>query len=53
MTGGGFGGSAIALIRASDNAAVTSAVEAAFADHGFAGPEIWAPVAAEGARRES
>jgi len=53
MTGGGFGGSAIALIRLGDNAAVTSAVEAAFADHGFASPEIWAPVAAGGARRDS
>ncbi len=53
MTGGGFGGSAIALIRAGDFDGVVSAVQAAFAEHGFTSPEIWAPVATAGARRDS
>jgi galactokinase len=53
MTGGGFGGSAIALIRASDIEAVTSAVEVAFAQRNLTSPQIWAPVASSGVRRES
>ncbi len=38
MTGGGFGGSAIALIRADDAAPVARTVQRAFADAGFAPP---------------
>jgi galactokinase len=38
MTGGGFGGSAIALVAAEDVTRVTEAVHAAFAAHGWAEP---------------
>jgi len=38
MTGGGFGGSALALIRADDVGAVTTAVDAAYAAAGFQAP---------------
>ncbi|WP_154605095.1 galactokinase [Arthrobacter sp. AQ5-05] len=51
MTGGGFGGSAIALIRAASEAAVRTAVLAAFADAGFTTPDIFAVSPAPGARR--
>ncbi len=52
MTGGGFGGSAIAIVRAADTDAVAAAVESAFAGHGFRAPECF-PVTADGpARRE-
>jgi len=53
MTGGGFGGSAIALVPASTMAEVASAVRDAFADKGFGAPDCF-PVTADGAaRRES
>jgi galactokinase len=52
MTGGGFGGSAMAVVRAADTDAVSAAVERAFADRGFRAPECF-PVTADGpARRE-
>ncbi|MBM7825274.1 galactokinase [Arcanobacterium pluranimalium] len=51
MTGGGFGGSAIALVPNSAFDAVTSAVEKAFADHGFASPHFLRTIAAQGAER--
>ncbi|WP_277208822.1 galactokinase [Isoptericola croceus] len=38
MTGGGFGGSAIALVRAEDVDVVTTAVQAAFDDAGLTAP---------------
>jgi galactokinase len=38
MTGGGFGGSAIALVRQSDVDAVAQAVATAFADAGLTAP---------------
>src|SRR5674476_654236 len=38
MTGGGFGGSAIALVPTQDMQKVTSAVTHAFADNGFGAP---------------
>jgi galactokinase len=38
MTGGGFGGSAIALVRAEDADRVTAAVQAAFDDAGLTAP---------------
>lgn len=38
MTGGGFGGSAIALVRAGSEAQVAQAVVDAFAAHGFGAP---------------
>jgi galactokinase len=38
MTGGGFGGSAVALVASGDVAAVTTAVDGAFDEHGFRRP---------------
>ncbi len=52
MTGGGFGGSAIALVQRERAEAVTAAVEAAFAGHGFARPAVFTAVPGEGARRD-
>ncbi|UFU03895.1 galactokinase [Ruania suaedae] len=46
MTGGGFGGSAIALIEAGTSEAVSAAVEQAFAGAGFADPAFLTAVAA-------
>nr|NLI50290.1 galactokinase [Propionibacterium sp.] len=40
MTGGGFGGSAIALVERAKASAVRDAVAASFAAHGFAAPEF-------------
>jgi galactokinase len=40
MTGGGFGGSAIALVHAGSEASVVSAVAAAFAEAGLRAPEF-------------
>jgi galactokinase len=51
MTGGGFGGSAIALVSARDAEGVGTAVEKAFAEAGFGAPKIMAPQVADGARR--
>lgn len=50
MTGGGFGGSAIALVPVDRSEAVTGAVQAAFADAGFTAPRIFAATASAGAR---
>src|SRR5690606_21774177 len=52
MTGGGFGGAAIALVEADAVAAVTSAVEAAFAAASFAAPNIFTVTPAAGAHRD-
>lgn len=52
MTGGGFGGSAIALVPASRTAELTSAVVHTFADNGFGVPDIFAVTAGGSARRE-
>ncbi|MET4002901.1 galactokinase [Arthrobacter sp. UYCu511] len=51
MTGGGFGGSAIALIPAASEATVREGVLQAFAAAGFTAPDIFAVSAAPGARR--
>ncbi len=51
MTGGGFGGSAIALIPAAHEAAVSAAVVRAFAGAGYAEPDIFAVSPAPGACR--
>jgi galactokinase len=51
MTGGGFGGSAIALIKAGDEASVRAAVVRAFADAEYKTPDIFAVSPAAGARR--
>ena len=51
MTGGGFGGSAIALIRAGDEAAVARGVQAAFDARGWTRPAFLSAVPGPGARR--
>ena len=53
MTGGGFGGSAIALVPSDSTADVTSAVTRAFADSGFRAPHCFAVAAGGSAQRES
>ena len=51
MIGGGFGGSGIALIHADQVYEVGAAVTAAFAEHGFREPDIFAVSAGRGAAR--
>ncbi len=51
MTGGGFGGSIVALVPAGDLGAVSAAVETAFADAGLALPAFVRAVAAAAAER--
>ncbi|KZX21152.1 Galactokinase [Rathayibacter tanaceti] len=51
MTGGGFGGSAIALTPVEKEEEVRAAVLAAFAEKGFATPELFLVTAADGAGR--
>ncbi|WP_375484156.1 galactokinase [uncultured Jatrophihabitans sp.] len=53
MTGGGFGGSAIALVDTRSVDAVTSAVERAFAEAGHKPPKVFPVVPSAGAHRES
>jgi galactokinase len=53
MTGGGFGGSAIALVPTDNTPEVTSAVIQGFADKGFRAPHCFAVTAGGPARRES
>jgi len=53
MTGGGFGGSAIALVPAGRTAEVTAAVIRAFADRDFGPPDCFEVAAGGPARRES
>ena len=52
MTGGGFGGSAIALVPTEGTTEVTSAVLQAFADRGFRAPHCFSVTAGGPARRE-
>jgi galactokinase len=51
MTGGGFGGSAIALTPADSAGSVTEAVLTAFSRAGYASPDIFTVLPAAGARR--
>ncbi|TGN73728.1 galactokinase [Streptomyces bauhiniae] len=51
MTGGGFGGSAIALAEASAVDTLTKAVEEAFAAAGYTAPRVFEAVPSPGARR--
>jgi galactokinase len=51
MVGGGFGGSAIALVKESAIAAVLSAVQATFHDGGFDPPRTFRAVPSPGAQR--
>jgi galactokinase len=53
MTGGGFGGSAIALVPADSTATVTEAVIQDFTDQGFDTPDCFAVTAGGPARREA
>jgi galactokinase len=50
MVGGGFGGSAIALIRESDTGKVAAAIERSFKDNGFATPRFFDSLPSEGAQ---
>ncbi|WGD38671.1 galactokinase [Lysinibacter sp. HNR] len=51
MTGGGFGGSAIALVPSSERERITEVVLEAFAGRGFARPNVFAVSAGAGAGR--
>jgi galactokinase len=51
MTGGGFGGAAIALVRRQDLASVTAQVADAFVSRGYAAPNLFEAKTADGARR--
>ena len=53
MTGGGFGGAAVALVRIPDAPAVSAAVTAAFAERGFLEPNIFPIWPSDGPRRDS
>ena len=53
MTGGGFGGSAIALVPIETVSRVQVAVDGAFAEHGFGAPETFVVHPSDGAHRES
>ncbi|MDZ8201048.1 galactokinase [Microbacterium sp. SSW1-59] len=52
MTGGGFGGAAIALVSRDGADAVAEAVRTAFDEHGFAAPHIFPVTAGPGAGRD-
>ncbi|MEY3705357.1 MAG: hypothetical protein RLY29_729 [Actinomycetota bacterium] len=49
MVGGGFGGSAIALIRESEAGVIASSIERAFADASFKAPRFFDSLPSEGA----
>lgn len=50
MVGGGFGGSAIALVRDGDTGRIASAIERSFAKNNFKTPRFFDAVASEGAK---
>jgi len=52
MTGGGFGGAAIALIPADEVSRLQVALDGAFAEHGFGQPTTFTVTAADGASRD-
>jgi len=49
MVGGGFGGSAIALIKAEDSKATRSSISEAFAENGFKAPRFFTSQPSQGA----
>jgi galactokinase len=51
MTGGGFGGAAIALLSRQESESAQHAVRAVFADNGFVPPHIFTVVPSAGAQR--
>ncbi|GEK86724.1 galactokinase [Microbacterium aerolatum] len=53
MTGGGFGGAAIALVEEGDVQAVSDAVTAAFAASGFAAPHLFTVTPSAGAHHDA
>jgi len=53
MTGGGFGGSAVAVVRNADLDAVSTAVVAAFADRGWDRPDVFEVTPSDGGRRDA
>jgi galactokinase len=53
MTGGGFGGSAIALVASDAVASVGQRVQAAFAARGLTAPGLFTAVPSPGAARDS
>ena len=53
MTGGGFGGSAIALVPDELLSQVRVAIDGAFAEHGWGQPDVFEVRASDGAGRES
>lgn len=50
MVGGGFGGSAIALIKDEDAGRISLAIEKAFAEHGFIAPRFFDSLPSDGAK---
>ena len=52
MTGGGFGGAAIALVERDHVSRVMSAVDGAFAESGYEQPTMFTVTPSEGAKRE-
>jgi len=53
MTGGGFGGSAIALVPSDALSRVLVAIDGAFAENGFGQPDVFTVSPSEGAKREN
>ena len=53
MTGGGFGGAALALVRNEDAGKVAGGIARDFARAGYTAPHIFPVTASEGARREA
>ncbi|MFJ6542205.1 galactokinase [Streptomyces sp. NPDC091385] len=51
MTGGGFGGSAIALVEATSVDTITKAIEESFTNAGYTTPRVFEAVPSPGARR--
>ncbi|MBX9717824.1 MAG: galactokinase [Microbacteriaceae bacterium] len=52
MTGGGFGGAAIALVRVDDLSRVQVAIDNAFGEHAFGQPDTFVVTASDGAARD-
>jgi galactokinase len=53
MTGGGFGGAAIALVPSAAVSRVLVALDGAFAENGFGQPDLFTVTPSEGAKREN
>ena len=52
MTGGGFGGCVIALVRSADASAVEAAISQAYRAHDWDAPTVWSVTPCRGAHRE-